>query len=217
MLANIPYDNPEKREWYVEQSSRSGSTRRRRRSSTGSRRTTRRATRRRRLTESTYRICERPRRRGRFAFQFRFHRCAGAGNSASNHGHLTQTAASQSLSPDRVDLHEVRPVRPREVERTFARPSPPSSRSRRRKPRRRTSWRDDLEKLGPTFVKLGQLLSTRVELLPQAYLDALARLQDKVEPFGFAEVEKIVSSELGRAHFESLQQFRRASRWRRRR
>src|SRR2546430_4962514 len=34
---------------------------------------------------------------------------------------------------------------------------------------------DDLEKLGPTFVKLGQLMSTRVEL-PQAYLDALARL-----------------------------------------
>src|SRR3954451_9653850 len=55
----------------------------------------------------------------------------------------------------------------------------------------------DLEKLGPTFVKLGQLLSTRVELMPQAYLDALARLQDKVEPFGFDEVEKIVSSELG--------------------
>ncbi|HSV63997.1 MAG TPA: AarF/UbiB family protein, partial [Chthoniobacterales bacterium] len=55
----------------------------------------------------------------------------------------------------------------------------------------------DLEKLGPTFVKLGQLLSTRVELLPQAYLDALARLQDSVEPFPFDEVEKIVCSELG--------------------
>ena len=34
----------------------------------------------------------------------------------------------------------------------------------------------DLEQLGPTFVKIGQLLSTRVELLPPAYLDALARL-----------------------------------------
>jgi len=56
---------------------------------------------------------------------------------------------------------------------------------------------EDLEKLGPTFVKLGQLLSTRVELMPQAYLEALARLQDKVEPFAFDEVEKIVSSELG--------------------
>src|SRR5436305_3107171 len=56
---------------------------------------------------------------------------------------------------------------------------------------------DDLEKLGPTFVKLGQLLSTRVELMPRAYLQALERLQDKVEPFGFEEVEKIVASELG--------------------
>src|SRR5688572_22539103 len=56
---------------------------------------------------------------------------------------------------------------------------------------------EDLEKLGPTFVKLGQLLSTRVELMPRAYLEALARLQDKVEPFAFDEVEKIVSSELG--------------------
>jgi ubiquinone biosynthesis protein len=56
---------------------------------------------------------------------------------------------------------------------------------------------DDLEKLGPTFVKLGQLLSTRVEMMPQAYLEALARLQDKVEPFAFDEVEKIVASELG--------------------
>src|SRR5207253_5750849 len=55
----------------------------------------------------------------------------------------------------------------------------------------------DLEKLGPTFVKLGQLLSTRLELLPPAYLQALERLQDEVEPFGFDEVEKIVSSELG--------------------
>src|SRR3954468_22297858 len=56
---------------------------------------------------------------------------------------------------------------------------------------------NDLEKLGPTFVKLGQLLSTRVELLPRAYLQALERLQDNVEPFGFDEVEKIVTAELG--------------------
>jgi predicted unusual protein kinase regulating ubiquinone biosynthesis (AarF/ABC1/UbiB family) len=55
----------------------------------------------------------------------------------------------------------------------------------------------DLEMLGPSFVKLGQLLSTRSDLLPQPYLDALARLQDRVEPFPFAEVEEIVASELG--------------------
>lgn len=56
---------------------------------------------------------------------------------------------------------------------------------------------DDLEKLGPTFVKLGQLLSTRVEMMPQAYIEALTRLQDKVEPFSYDEVEKIITSELG--------------------
>src|SRR5207244_9688882 len=56
---------------------------------------------------------------------------------------------------------------------------------------------EDLEKLGPTFVKLGQLLSTRVELMPRAYLEALSRLQDRVEPFGFDDVEKIVTSEIG--------------------
>jgi len=55
----------------------------------------------------------------------------------------------------------------------------------------------DLEAMGPTFIKLGQLLSTRSDLLPGPYLDALARLQDRVEPFSFAEVEEIVSSELG--------------------
>src|SRR6266850_3098544 len=55
----------------------------------------------------------------------------------------------------------------------------------------------DLEKLGPTFIKLGQLLSTRGDLLPEPYLEALARLQDNVEPFSPAEVEQIISSELG--------------------
>ena len=55
----------------------------------------------------------------------------------------------------------------------------------------------DLEALGPTFVKLGQLLSSRADILPTSYLDALARLQDNVAPFPFAEVEKIVERELG--------------------
>jgi predicted unusual protein kinase regulating ubiquinone biosynthesis (AarF/ABC1/UbiB family) len=55
----------------------------------------------------------------------------------------------------------------------------------------------DLEKLGPTFIKLGQVLSTRHDLLPNEYVDALARLQDDIEPFSFAEVERIVNAELG--------------------
>jgi ubiquinone biosynthesis protein len=67
----------------------------------------------------------------------------------------------------------------------------------------------DLEKMGPTFIKLAQLLSTRADLLPVPYLEALARLQDDVEPFSFKEVEEIVTAELGVriskafAHFEA--------------
>ncbi|HYE88323.1 MAG TPA: AarF/UbiB family protein, partial [Vicinamibacterales bacterium] len=55
----------------------------------------------------------------------------------------------------------------------------------------------DLEQLGPTFIKLGQLLSSRVDLLPPAYLTALSRLQDDIEPFPFEDVQRIVEEELG--------------------
>jgi len=55
----------------------------------------------------------------------------------------------------------------------------------------------DLEALGPTFVKLGQVLSTRPDLLPPPYLAALARLQDDVAPFNFADAERIITAELG--------------------
>jgi len=56
---------------------------------------------------------------------------------------------------------------------------------------------NDLEKLGPTFIKLGQVLSSRPDLLPPAYLEALTRLQDSVKPFPFADVQRIVEEELG--------------------
>jgi len=55
----------------------------------------------------------------------------------------------------------------------------------------------DLEAMGPTFVKLGQLLSSRSDLLPTAYIEALSRLQDNVAPFPYADVERIVTEELG--------------------
>ncbi len=56
---------------------------------------------------------------------------------------------------------------------------------------------DDLEAMGPTYVKLGQVLAGRPDLLPDPYLQALARLQDKVKPFPYEEVEQIVLTELG--------------------
>ena len=55
----------------------------------------------------------------------------------------------------------------------------------------------DLEKLGPTFIKLGQLLSTRADLLPPPYLESLSRLQDQIAPFPYEQVDAIVSGELG--------------------
>jgi predicted unusual protein kinase regulating ubiquinone biosynthesis (AarF/ABC1/UbiB family) len=51
--------------------------------------------------------------------------------------------------------------------------------------------------MGPTYIKLGQLLSTRVDLLPPAYTEALTRLQDRVDPFPFEDVRQIVEDELG--------------------
>jgi ubiquinone biosynthesis protein len=55
----------------------------------------------------------------------------------------------------------------------------------------------DLESMGPTYIKLGQLLSTRFDLLPAAYTTALSRLQDEVEPFPYEHVAELVAQELG--------------------
>jgi ubiquinone biosynthesis protein len=56
---------------------------------------------------------------------------------------------------------------------------------------------DDLERLGPTYIKLGQLLSTRADILPISYMEALSRLQDKVAPFDGREAERIIEDEIG--------------------
>jgi len=55
---------------------------------------------------------------------------------------------------------------------------------------------NELERMGPTFVKLGQVLSSRVDLVPHRYIKALSRLQDKVKPFPYSEVEEIITEEL---------------------
>ncbi|MBN8623753.1 MAG: AarF/ABC1/UbiB kinase family protein [Flavobacteriales bacterium] len=56
---------------------------------------------------------------------------------------------------------------------------------------------EDLKKMGPTYVKLGQLLSTRPDLLPENYLQSLANLQDDVETVPYEEVQKIFEEEIG--------------------
>lgn len=52
--------------------------------------------------------------------------------------------------------------------------------------------------LGPSFVKFGQLLSTRPDLVPRDILEELSRLQDEVPPFPFTEAAAIIEQELGR-------------------
>jgi ubiquinone biosynthesis protein len=66
---------------------------------------------------------------------------------------------------------------------------------------------NDLERLGPTFVKLGQLLSSRADLVPERYLRALSRLQDKVKPFPYADVEFIIETELRTKITKAFSQF----------
>src|SRR5687767_2573344 len=55
----------------------------------------------------------------------------------------------------------------------------------------------DVERLGPTYIKLGQLLSTRPDIVPAAYAHALARLQDRCEPLPFEQIEQVLAEELG--------------------
>src|SRR2546428_4948560 len=66
---------------------------------------------------------------------------------------------------------------------------------------------DDLERMGPTFIKLGQIFSSRPDLLPEPYLKALARLQDKVKAFPYTDVEKIIHAELGVRVSKAFSQF----------
>src|SRR4051812_47517444 len=54
------------------------------------------------------------------------------------------------------------------------------------------SLADDLEAMGPTFVKMGQVLASRPDLVPPAYIEALARLHDRVKPFSDAVAQQIV-------------------------
>ena len=55
-----------------------------------------------------------------------------------------------------------------------------------------------IEELGTFFVKLGQILSTRTDLLPPAYTTELAKLQSSMQPMPVAKMKKVISDELGR-------------------
>src|SRR4051795_13586383 len=62
--------------------------------------------------------------------------------------------------------------------------------------RRAEAFANALKGMGPTYVKFGQILSTRPDVVPPEYIAALESLQDDVEPFSFADVERIVEEDL---------------------
>src|SRR5258706_3714780 len=59
------------------------------------------------------------------------------------------------------------------------------------------AFRERLVELGPAYIKLGQVLSTRPDLLPGPYIKELEHLQDDVPPMDFEQVEKSIEEELG--------------------
>jgi ubiquinone biosynthesis protein len=64
-----------------------------------------------------------------------------------------------------------------------------------------------LQALGPTYVKLGQLLASRTDFLPKAWQDELSQLQSKVEPFSYAQVQRTIIQELGTTPEEGFATF----------
>ncbi|MEZ4458435.1 MAG: AarF/UbiB family protein [bacterium] len=60
-------------------------------------------------------------------------------------------------------------------------------------------FRRVLEDLGPTFVKLGQIMSTRPDILPTTFIDELKHLQDRVPPMPFEEVKAAIEENLGKS------------------
>jgi ubiquinone biosynthesis protein len=83
----------------------------------------------------------------------------------------------------------------------------PGKRSEDNEPRFAVRVRLVLEELGPSFVKLGQLLSTRADLLPADVIAELARLQDNVPPLPFSEMQHAIEAELGAPIVELFSQF----------
>jgi ubiquinone biosynthesis protein len=76
----------------------------------------------------------------------------------------------------------------------FGRPDTEGAVGRRRQAKR---LRSSLEELGPTFAKLGQILSTRPDLMPPEFIEELATLQDNVPPLTEAQVVRVMEQELG--------------------
>ena len=71
---------------------------------------------------------------------------------------------------------------------------------------KRARWfTNQLIKLGSAFIKIGQLLSSRPDLIPNTWIQELSKLQDQVPQFSYAKVEEIIKKELGQNFLEIKQ------------
>src|ERR671939_2242524 len=67
-------------------------------------------------------------------------------------------------------------------------------------------FRGALEELGTTFIKLGQLLSSRPDLLPDVYIEELGKLVDQVQPVPFDEIRRMIKEDLPEDPFVELEE-----------
>src|SRR5256714_13053698 len=74
-------------------------------------------------------------------------------------------------------------------------------------PEKAVAFRKRLVELGPAYIKLGQVLSTRPDLIPENYVRELEKLQDEVPPIAYEEVERVVESELGARMSKLFEEF----------
>ncbi|MEM9137228.1 MAG: AarF/UbiB family protein, partial [Cyanobacteria bacterium P01_F01_bin.42] len=87
-------------------------------------------------------------------------------------------------------------------------PSGMTDAAKAKRRRKQAIWiRETLLELGPTFIKVGQLFSTRSDLFPAEYVEELSKLQDRVPAFSFELVERIINQDFGRSLLEMFQSF----------
>ncbi|MEM7645361.1 MAG: AarF/UbiB family protein, partial [Pseudomonadota bacterium] len=67
--------------------------------------------------------------------------------------------------------------------------------------------RISFEELGPTFIKLGQLLATRPDIIPQDYVNEFRKLQDQIPPVPFSEIEKILNQQFPQGYEKVFKDF----------